>query len=281
MKKLLFILLLLPIFATAQIPDSLELNEFEEFDASFDWDVIDDAFSYVDFDKDVANNSNVSFGVIGRSFSATFNAAYGVGRRSAKWNKNVALSINPFWGYYSVGYNGINNSKENVTQAFKLGYSTDFSGFNTITGAYSYIRKTDKLGTFGGSAYLLKNRYGSYEDYDFDLDEFLTMPGFDDYNASVLVMYNYNWDVTKRISLAPEIYFWHKAYTYNSLNKIWYQPEFNLDIYYGINSYIKFGKRYLLNIGLRRNSTIDKFDKYNGYKKQNPTIFMIGTDIFF
>ena len=281
MKKLLFILLLLPIFATAQIPDSLELNEFEEFDASFDWDVLDDAFSYVDFDKDVVNNSNLSFGLIGRSFSATLNAAYGISKRSAKWSKTISGSANPFWGYYSLGYNGINVSKENVTQAFKIGYSTDFNGFNTITGAYTYIRKTNKFGTIGGSAYLLKNRYASYEDYDFDLDEFYTQPAFDDYNASVLLMYNYSIELNKRITLSPELYLWHKVYTYNSLNDIWYQPDFNLDIYYGVNSYFKIGKKFYLNLGIRSNKTIDTFDRLNNYKKQSPLLFMIGSDVFF
>ena len=94
-------------------------------------------------------------------------------------------------------------------------------------------------------------------------------------------MYNYNFNLTKKIALVPELYLWHKAYTYNTLQKIWFQPEFHLDIYYGVNSYIQIGKKFNLNLGIRTNKTIDKFDQYNGYKKDTPIIFMVGTDIFF
>ena len=77
------------------------------------------------------------------------------------------------------------------------------------------------------------------------------------------------------------MYLWHKAYTYNSLNDIWYQPDFNLDIYYGVNSYFKIGKKFYFNLGIRSNKTIDTFDRLNNYKKQSPLLFMIGSDIFF
>ena len=54
-----------------------------------------------------------------------------------------------------------------------------------------------------------------------------------------------------------------------------YLADFNLDAYYGIQADWKIGKNFILNSGLRFNSTIEKNNQ--GFKKSNPILFSIGT----
>ena len=117
MKKLLFILLLLPIFASAQItqPDTLQLSPKELFGESDDWNDVGILQSYIDFSKDVLSSSNLSIGIIGKQVSSTLNLGYSKSSMNGKWGHSFAASINPIWNYYGVGYGFSRNTDKRTT----------------------------------------------------------------------------------------------------------------------------------------------------------------------
>ena len=57
--------------------------------------------------------------------------------------------------------------------------------------------------------------------------------------------------------------------------------DFNLDLYYGTSLDWKITKRFILNTNIRFNKTWDKLSESVGFKKENPIMFMIGTNFQF
>ena len=127
MKKILLILLFLPIFRTAQIvtPDTLQLSPKELFGESDDWNSLGILESYIDFSKEILASSKLSVGIIGKQVSTTLNLGYNKSSLNGKWAHSFAASINPIWKYYGVGY-GLSRNTEKRTTTLQTFYSTDF-----------------------------------------------------------------------------------------------------------------------------------------------------------
>jgi hypothetical protein len=294
MKKLLFLLLIIPATSFAQIsqPDTLKLTDKELFGESGNLNNVGVLQSYVNFSKDVLSTSNLSIGVIGRQVSTTLNLGYNRSSFDEKWEHKFLLSINPIWKYYGIGY-GISRNLERRTTTLQSFYSTDFKFQNDITLSFIDIIRTKKFGTFGYSLVASKTFWGSYQgqwqgEYTVDsLGNFVDliypqMPPSSEVNYRAMIMYTYTYK-TKLVNISPQLFFMsdvYKIFKDNTLN-IAYLNKFNLDLYYGTSLDWKITKKFVLNTNIRFNTTLDKASEQVGYKKANPILFMIGTNFEF
>jgi len=294
MKKLLFILLLLPIFATAQIsqPDTLQLSPKELFGESDDWNDVGILQSYIDFSKDVLSSSNLSIGIIGKQVSTTLNLGYSKSSSNAKWGHSFAASINPIWKYYGVGY-GFSRNTEKRTTTIQTFYSTDFDFQKDINLSFVDVFRTKKFGTFGYSLTASKTFWDSYQGewegkYTVDANgDFLDliypqMSASSQTTYKGMLMYTYTLK-TKRVNISPQIFAMSDVYVdfKDGETDFGYKNDFNLDLYYGTSMDWKITKRFILNTNIRYNTTWDKLSESVGYKKANPIMFMIGTNFEF
>jgi hypothetical protein len=294
MKKLLFLLLIIPATSFAQIsqPDTLKLTDKELFGESGNLNNVGVLQSYVNFSKDVLSTSNLSIGVIGRQVSTTLNLGYNRSSFDEKWEHKFLLSVNPIWKYYGIGY-GISRNLEKRTTTLQTFYSTDFNFQNDITLSFIDIIRTKKCGTFGYSLVASKTFWGSYEgqwqgEYIVDTsgnwvsNVYPIMSPSSEVNFRGMLMYTYTYK-TKLVNISPQLFFMsdvYKIFKDNTLN-IAYLNKFNLDLYYGTSLDWKITKKFVLNTNIRFNTTLDKSSEQVGYKKANPILFMIGTNFEF
>jgi len=294
MKKLLFLLLIIPATSFGQIsqPDTLKLTDKELFGESGNLNNVGVLQSYVNFSKDVLSTSNLSIGVIGRQVSTTLNLGYNRSSFDEKWEHKFLLSVNPIWKYYGIGY-GISRNLEKRTTTLQTFYSTDFNFQNDITLSFIDIIRTKKCGTFGYSLVASKTFWGSYEgqwqgEYIVDTNGnwvsnvYPIMSPSSEMNYRGMIMYTYTYK-TKLVNISPQLFFMsdvYKIFKDNSLN-IAYLNKFNLDLYYGTSLDWKITKKFVLNTNIRFNTTLDKASEQVGYKKANPILFMIGTNFEF
>jgi len=294
MKKLLFLLLIIPATSFAQIsqPDTLKLTDKELFGESGNLNNVGVLQSYVNFSKDVLSTSNLSIGVIGRQVSTTLNLGYNRSSFDEKWEHKFLLSVNPIWKYYGIGW-GISRNLERRTTTLQTFYSTDFNFQNDITLSFIDIIRTKKCGTFGYSLVASKTFWGSYEgqwqgEYIVDTNGnwvsnvYPIMSPSSEMNYRGMIMYTYTYK-TKLVNISPQLFFMsdvYKIFKDNSLN-IAYLNKFNLDLYYGTSLDWKITKKFVLNTNIRFNTTLDKASEQVGYKKANPILFMIGTNFEF
>ena len=294
MKKLLFLLLIIPATSFAQIsqPDTLKLTDKELFGESGNLNNVGVLQSYVNFSKDVLSTSNLSIGIIGRQVSTTLNLGYNRSSFDEKWEHKFLLSVNPIWKYYGIGY-GISRNLERRTTTLQTFYSTDFKFQNDITLSFIDIIRTKKCGTFGYSLVASKTFWGSYEgqwqgEYIVDTNGnwvsnvYPIMSPSSEMNYRGMLMYTYTYK-TKFVNISPQLFFMsdvYKIFKDNTLN-IAYLNKFNLDLYYGTSLDWKITKKFVLNTNIRFNTTLDKSSEQVGYKKSNPILFMIGTNFEF
>lgn len=294
MKKLLFLLLIIPATSFGQIsqPDTLKLTDKELFGESGNLNNVGVLQSYVNFSKDVLSTSNLSIGIIGRQVSTTLNLGYNRSSFDEKWEHKFLLSINPIWKYYGIGW-GISRNLEKRTTTLQTFYSTDFKFQNDITLSFIDIIRTKKCGTFGYSLVASKTFWGSYEgqwqgEYIVDTNGnwvsnvYPIMSPSSEMNYRGMLMYTYTYK-TKLVNISPQLFFMsdvYKIFKDNSLN-IAYLNKFNLDLYYGTSLDWKITKKFVLNTNIRFNTTLDKASEQVGYKKANPILFMIGTNFEF
>lgn len=294
MKKLLFLLLIIPATSFGQIsqPDTLKLTDKELFGESGNLNNVGVLQSYVNFSKDVLSTSNLSIGVIGRQVSTTLNLGYNRSSFDEKWEHKFLLSVNPIWKYYGIGY-GISRNLERRTTTLQTFYSTDFKFQNDITLSFIDIIRTKKCGTFGYSLVASKTFWGSYEgqwqgEYIVDTNGnwvsnvYPIMSPSSEMNYRGMLMYTYTYK-TKFVNISPQLFFMsdvYKIFKDNTLN-ISYLNKFNLDLYYGTSLDWKITKKFVLNTNIRFNTTLDKSSEQVGYKKANPILFMIGTNFEF
>jgi hypothetical protein len=294
MKKLLFLLLIIPTTSFGQIsqPDTLKLTDKELFGESGNLNNVGVLQSYVNFSKDVLSTSNLSIGIIGRQVSTTLNLGYNRSSFDEKWEHKFLLSVNPIWKYYGIGY-GISRNLERRTTTLQTFYSTDFKFQNDITLSFIDIIRTKKCGTFGYSLVASKTFWGSYEgqwqgEYIVDTNGnwvsnvYPIMSPSSEMNYRGMIMYTYTYK-TKFVNISPQLFFMsdvYKIFKDNTLN-ISYLNKFNLDLYYGTSLDWKITKKFVLNTNIRFNTTLDKSSEQVGYKKANPILLMIGTNFEF
>ena len=295
MKKILFILLLLPIFATAQIvkPDTLQLSPKELFGKSDDWNDVGILQSYIDFSKDILSSSNLSIGIIGKQVSTTLNLGYSKSSKNGQWGHSFAASINPIWKYYGVGY-GLSKNTEKRTTTLQTFYSTDFDFQKDINLSFVDVFRTKKFGTFGYSLTASKTFWGEYEgawEGKFIVDEngnwvknvYPMIPASSQLTYKGMAMYTYTIK-TKMVNISPQIFAMsdiYKVFKDGTESDFSYFDDFNLDLYYGTSLDWKITKRFILNTNIRYNTTLDKLSESVGYKKSNPLMFMVGTNFQF
>ena len=295
MKKLIIILFLLCIgfVSNAQTPDTLQLSPKELFGESDDWNDVGILQSYVNFSKDVLSSSNLSVGIIGKQVSTTLNLGYNKSSMNGQWGHTFAASINPIWNYYGVGY-GLSKNTEKRTTTLQSFYSTDFDFQKDITLSFIDVFRTQKWGTFGYSLIASKSFWGTYQgewEGKYTVDEngdfkdliYPQMPSSSEMSYRCMVMYTYTLK-TKRVNISPQIYAMsdiYKDFKDGTASDLGYLNDFNLDLYYGTSLDWKITKRFILNTNIRYNTTIDKSTKSVGYKKENPIMFMIGTNFQF
>ena len=297
MKKLILILLFICIgfISSAQIqkPDTLQLSPKELFEESDDWNDLGILQSYIDFSKDVLSSSNLSVGIIGKQISTTLNLGYSKSSNNGKWGHTFAASINPIWNYYGVGY-GIGKNTDTRTTTLQSFYSTDFDFQKDITLSFIDVFRTKKFGTFGYSVIASKTFWGTYQGewegkYTVDVNGnfvdliYPTMPASSEITYRGMAMYTYTLK-TKRVNISPQVFVMsdiYKDFKDGTTSDLGYLNAFNLDLYYGTSFDWKITKRFVLNTNIRFNTTIDKSTKSVGYKKENPIMFMIGTNFQF
>lgn len=297
MKKITIILSLLCIsfVSTAQIstPDTLQLTNRELFEETDDWNDLGILESYIDFSKDILSSSNLSVGIIGRQISTTLNLGYSKSSLNGKWGHSFTTSINPAWKYYGVGY-GLSRNTENRTTTLQTFYSTDFNFQKDINISLIDVHRTKKWGTFGYSFIVSKTFWNSYQgewEGEYTVDEngdfldliYPTIPASNELTLRGMLMYTYTIK-TKRVDISPQIFAMSDAYTkykdgidYN----FGYVKNFNIDLYYGTSLDWKITKRFVLNTNIRYNTTWDRLVESVGYKKENPIMFMVGTNFQF
>ena len=297
MKKIIIILSLLSIsfVSTAQIstPDTLELTNRELFEETDDWNDLGILESYIDFSKDILSSSNLSVGIIGRQISTTLNLGYSKSSLNGRWGHSFAVSINPAWKYYGAGY-GLSRNTENRTTTLQTFYSTDFNFQKDINISLIDVHRTKKWGTFGYSFIVSKTFWNSYQgewEGEYTVDEngdfldliYPTIPASNELTLRGMLMYTYTIR-TKVVNISPQIFAMSDAYTkykdgidYN----FGYVKNFNIDLYYGTSLDWKITKRFVLNTNIRYNTTWDWLVESTGYKKENPIMFMIGTNFQF
>ncbi len=295
-KIILFLSLILITFVTnaqIQTPDTLQLSEKELFEESDDWNDLGILQSYIDFSKDILSSSNLSVGIIGRQVSTTLNLGYHKSSLNGKWGHTFAASINPVWNYYGVGY-GIGKNTEKRTTTLQTFFSTDFDFQKDVTLSFIDVFRTKKWGTFGYSVIASKSFWGSYQgewegQYTVDANgNFLDliypqMPASSEMSYRGMVMYTYTFK-TKRVNISPQVFAMsdvYKVFKDGGQSDLGYLNAFNLDLYYGASMDWKITKRFILNTNIRYNTTWDKLSESAGYKKDNPIMFMIGTNFQF
>jgi hypothetical protein len=296
-KKILLIisLVLIGFVANAQIqkPDTLQLSAKELFGESDDWNDVGILQSYVNFSKDVLSSSNLSIGVIGRQVSTTLNLGYHKSSLNGQWGHSFAVSINPIWNYYGVGY-GLSRNTEKRTTTIQTFYSTDFDFQKDINLSFIDVFRTKKYGTFGYSLTASKSFWGTYQgewEGKYTVDEngdfkdliYPQMPASSELTYRGMVMYTYTLK-TKRVDISPQVFAMsdvYKVFKDGTESDLSYVDDFNLDLYYGVSMDWKITKRFVLNTNIRYNTTWDKLSESVGYKKSNPILFMIGTNFQF
>ena len=288
MKTLLTILLLVTgLAATAQTPaDTLKLTPQELFEFNSQWLGLGTTQAYIDFSKDVLNTSDLSLGVVGRKVSTTLNLTLNRASTSGKWNHAGILSINPGWKYYGVGY-GLTRKSDWRSTTLQVVGSLDFDFQKNINVSFIDMIKTRRFGTIGYNLTASQTFWGEWEgpwqgEYTVDslgnwvANIYPTMPPSRQLTTRAMIVYSYPIK-KKRVTISPQIILVsdiHRSFSDGTLN-ISYLSDFNLDAYYGIQADWKIGKNFILNSGLRFNSTIEKNSQ--GFKKSNPILFSIGT----
>lgn len=297
MKKILIIvpLFCISFISAAQIskPDTLELTNRELFEETDDWNDLGLLESYIDFSKDVLSSSNLSVGIIGRQISTTLNLGYSKTSLNGKWGHSFSTSINPTWKYYGVGY-GLSRNNENRTTTLQTFYSTDFSFQKDINISIIDVHRTKKWGTFGYSFIVSKTFWDSYQGEwqgEYTVDEngnfldliYPTIPASNELTLRGMIMYTYTVN-TKIVNISPQIFAMgdaYKKYKEGVDYDFGYVKNFNMDLYYGASLDWKITKRFILNTNIRYNTTWDSLVESVGYKKENPIMFMIGTNFKF
>jgi hypothetical protein len=296
MKKLLLILSLISITfvtnAQIQAPDTLQLSPKELFGESSNLNNVGILQSYVNFSKDILSSSNLSIGIIGKQVSTTLNLGYNKSSSNGQWGNTFAVSINPIWKYYGLGY-GFSKNTDKRTTTLQSFYSTDFDFQKDITLSFIDVYRTEKWGTFGYSLIASKSFWDSYQgewegkytiDANGDFKDLIypQIPASSEMSYRGMAMYTYTFK-TKRVNISPQIFAMsdiYKTFKDSELN-ISYFNDFNLDLYYGTSIDWKVSKRFVLNTNIRYNTTFDKASESVGYKKSNPILFMIGTNFQF
>jgi hypothetical protein len=288
MKTLLTILLLVTgLGATAQTTaDTLKLTPQELFEFNSQWLGLGTTQAYIDFSKDVLNTSDLSLGVVGRKVSTTLNLTLNRASTSGEWNHAGILSINPGWKYYGIGY-GLTRKSDWRSTTLQVVGSLDFDFQKNINLSFIDMIKTRRFGTIGYNLTASQTFWGEWEgpwqgEYTVDslgnwvANIYPTMPPSRQLTTRAMVIYSYPIK-KKRVTLSPQIILVsdiHRSFSDGTLN-ISYLADFNLDAYYGVQADWKIGKNFILNSGLRFNSTIEKNSQ--GFKKSNPILFSIGT----
>ena len=288
MKTLLTILLLVTgLGATAQTTaDTLKLTPQELFEFNSQWLGLGTTQAYIDFSKDVLNTSDLSLGVVGRKVSTTLNLTLNRASTSGKWNHAGILSINPGWKYYGVGY-GLTRKSDWRSTTLQVVGSLDFDFQKNINLSFIDMIKTRRFGTIGYNLTASQTFWGEWEgpwqgEYTVDslgnwvANIYPTMPPSRQLTTRAMIVYSYPIK-KKRVTISPQIILVsdiHRSFSDGTI-KISYLADFNLDAYYGVQADWKIGKNFILNSGLRFNSTIEKNSQ--GFKKSNPILFSIGT----
>jgi hypothetical protein len=288
MKTILTLLLtLVGLTLNAQVAqDTVKLTPQELFEFNSQWLGLGTTQAYIDFSKDVLNTSDLSLGVVGRKVSTTLNLTLNRASTSGKWNHAGILSINPGWKYYGVGY-GLTRKSDWRSTTLQVVGSFDFYFQKNINASFIDMIKTRRFGTFGYNLTASQTFWGEWEgpwqgEYTVDslgnwvANIYPTMPPSRQLTTRAMVIYSYPIK-KKRVTLSPQIILVsdiHRSFSDGTLN-ISYLADFNLDAYYGVQADWKIGKNFILNSGLRFNSTIEKNSQ--GFKKSNPILFSIGT----
>lgn len=279
MKKLIFLIFFFPLFVFSQTPDSLDLNEVEEYELSNEWDNLEDVFSYVNFNRDILTTSNLSVGFVGRNFSTSLTLNYRRNMSTKKWISDYNLYLNPFFNYYSFGY-GLIKSDDKRTTSFKINTSTGFDGDYGFNFSYADIFRTKKYGTIGYGIFTNSNFFGTYLDYK---DGNLKLnPASSNTDLNFLLTYSFPFDV-KKLEIVPEFYLFKTVYSiYKEENIIQpYRPDGNIDLYYGTTINYSITPKFTLNLSIRGNYRYDKFEINNLIYKEKPLLFNIGTELPF
>jgi len=288
MKTLLTLLLTLAgLTLNAQVAqDTVKLTPQELFEFNSQWLGLGTTQAYIDFSKDVLNTSDLSLGVVGRKVSTTLNLTLNRASTSGKWNHAGILSINPGWKYYGIGY-GLTRKSDWRSTTLQVVGSFDFDFQKNINVSFIDMIKTRKFGTIGYNLTASQTFWGEWEgpwqgEYTVDslgnwvANIYPTMPPSRQLTTRAMIVYSYPIK-RKRVTISPQIILVsdiHRSFSDGTLN-ISYLADFNLDAYYGIQADWKIGKNFILNSGLRFNSTIEKNGQ--GFKKSNPILFSIGT----
>ena len=288
MKQLLTIfLVLVSLTASAQTAtDTLKLTPQELFEFNSEWLGLGTTQSYIDFSKDVLNTSDISLGIVGRRVSTTLNLTVNRASTNGKWNHAGIVSLNPGWRYYGLGY-GFTKKSDTRSTTLQVVGSFDFDFQKNINISIIDIFKTRKFGNFGYNLTASQTFWGEWEgpwqgEYAVDslgnwvANIYPIMPASRQLTTRALIVYSYPIK-KKRVTISPQLILIsdiHRSFSNGTLN-ISYLANFNLDAYYGIQVDWKIGKNFILNSGLRFNTTIEKNNQ--SFKKSNPVLFSIGT----
>ena len=288
MKILLTILLTLTgLTINAQVAqDTVKLTPQELFEFNSQWLGLGTTQAYIDFSKDVLNTSDLSLGVVGRKVSTTLNLTLNRASTSGHWNHSAIVSINPGWKYYGLGY-GLTRKRDWRSTTLQVVGSADFDFQKNINVSFIDMIKTRRFGTIGYNLTASQTFWGEWQgpwqgEYTVDslgnwvANIYPTMPPSRQLTTRAMIVYSYPVKL-KRVTLSPQLILVsdiHRSFSNGTL-KISYVADFNLDAYYGVQADWKIGKNFILNSGLRFNTTIEKNSQ--GFKKSNPILFSIGT----
>ena len=288
MKTLLTLLLTLTgLTVNAQVAqDTVKLTPQELFEFNSQWLGLGTTQAYIDFSKDVLNTSDLSLGVVGRKVSTTLNLTLNRASTSGHWNHSAIVSINPGWKYYGLGY-GLTRKRDWRSTTLQVVGSADFDFQKNINISFIDMIKTRRFGTIGYNLTASQTFWGEWQgpwqgEYTVDslgnwvANIYPTMPPSRQLTTRAMIVYSYPVKL-KRVTLSPQLILVsdiHRSFSDGTL-KISYVADFNLDAYYGVQADWKIGKNFILNSGLRFNTTIEKNGQ--GFKKSNPILFSIGT----